>query len=63
MAQQKRSSMICPTCRMVMNYHADKLVAPTTREEFARMDRVLGGVVEEMHTCPGCGGGASRHFE
>jgi hypothetical protein len=45
---------------MDMNHHADKLVDPTTPEEAAQMDMALGGLVEESHTCPGCGGSGSR---
>jgi ribosomal protein S27AE len=52
--------MICPRCGATMNHHAEKLVAPPTADDLARNDPVLGGVVEELHACPGCGAVASR---
>lgn len=56
----KSTPMRCDPCGMDMNHHADKLVDPTTPEETARMDMALGGLVEESHTCPGCGECGSR---
>jgi len=52
--------MICPTCNTPMNHHAEKLVDPRSAEEAAAMDLQMGGVIEEVHTCPGCGYVASR---
>jgi ribosomal protein S27AE len=52
--------MICPKCRVEMNHHSDKLVY-TTESQTVRMDETLGGYLEEFHTCPKCGGVASRH--
>ena len=54
------SPMICPSCGVEMNHHAEKLVHPTGSADEACMDPVLGGIVEEVHTCPACGTGASR---
>jgi ribosomal protein S27AE len=54
------SPMICPSCGVAMNHHAEKLVHPTGPADAACMDPVLGGMVEELHTCPACGTGASR---
>ena len=54
------SPMICPTCSVAMNHHAEKLVHPTGPVDETCVDRVLGGIVEELHTCPACGTGASR---
>jgi ribosomal protein S27AE len=54
------SPMICPRCGAEMNHHAEKLLHPTGSAEEACMDPVLGGIVEELHTCPACGTGASR---
>ena len=45
--------MICPSCRVEMNHHCDKLVYTTDPQD--------AGQTEEFHTCPKCGGGASRH--
>ena len=52
--------MICPKCGAEMNHHADKLVYPVTAEDAKKMDATLGGVIEETHCCPGCGGVESR---
>ncbi len=53
--------MICPCCRVEMNHHCDKLVYTTDPQEAGQTDPSLGGITEEFHTCPKCGGGASRH--
>lgn len=57
---KRTSNMICPKCGGEMNHHADKLVHPTTPEEARNINQALGGVIEEMHCCPGCGAVASR---
>jgi ribosomal protein S27AE len=57
------TAMICPTCGIEMNHHAEKLVLPTNPVEASAVDPVLGGMIEELHTCPGCGSGASRRAE
>jgi len=49
--------MICPECGVAMNHHAEKLVYPS---DATAADAELGGVVEELHTCPECGASASR---
>jgi ribosomal protein S27AE len=59
MATQK-NKMICPNCGAEMNHHADKLVYPVTEEDAKKMDAALGGVIDETHYCPGCGGVESR---
>jgi ribosomal protein S27AE len=53
--------MICPHCRVEMNHHCDKLVYNTDLQDAGQFDPGLGGIIEEFHTCPKCGGGASRH--
>ena len=60
MAEAKRK-MVCPVCRVEMNHHCDKLVHATDPMEAGAIDTNLGGFMEEFHTCPKCGGGASRH--
>ena len=52
--------MRCPECGTEMNHHADKLVEPTDRADEAVIDPALGGIVEEVHTCPACGTEAAR---
>ncbi len=54
------SRMICPSCGVEMNLHAEKLAYPTGTADVASVDPVLGGIVEELHTCPACGTGAAR---
>ena len=53
--------MMCPGCGVEMNHHGDKLVYTTDPQDAGRTDPVLGGMIEEFHTCPECGGGACRH--
>jgi len=53
--------MICPNCRVEMNHHGDKLVYASDSQGTTRMDESFGGFLEEFHTCPKCGGVASRH--
>lgn len=53
--------MICQQCGITMNRHAAKIVEPRTGEEAQCADPALGGVVEHVHACPGCGKIASEH--
>jgi ribosomal protein S27AE len=55
--------MICPKCGDEMNHHADKLIYPANPAEIQQPPGVHGGVIEEMHACPGCGAGESRRAE
>ena len=57
------TAMICPTCGIEMNQHAEKLVYPSGPHEASSVDPVLGGMIEELYTCPRCGSGASRRAE
>ena len=59
MAKQ-RSAMICSNCGSEMNHHADKLIDPVKPEDLLQLNSQLGGVIEEIHCCPGCGAAASR---
>jgi len=43
--------MICPVCGTTMNHHADKLDYSVS----ATAESGLGGIVQQVHTCPGCG--------
>ena len=60
---ETREKMMCPDCRVEMNHHSDKLVYATDLPQAGAIDPGLGGFIEEFHTCPKCGGGASRHVE
>ena len=62
MAKQK-TKMICPKCGTEMNHHADKLVYPASAEDAKEINVALGGLIEETHGCPGCGGVESRRAE
>jgi predicted RNA-binding Zn-ribbon protein involved in translation (DUF1610 family) len=62
MAKQK-SVMICSNCGNEMNHHADKLIDPVKPEDLRQVNSPLGGVIEEIHCCPGCGAAASRRAE
>ena len=44
--------MICPDCGVEMNHHAMKV-------DYSTGD----GVVQEVHTCPECGGSELRQVE
>ena len=57
---KQKNKMICPRCGAEMNHHADKLVYPVTAEDARNVNPTLGGVIEETHGCPGCGGVESR---
>jgi ribosomal protein S27AE len=59
----QKNKMICPKCGAEMNHHADKLVDPVRPDDMKYVNPALGGIVEEMHYCPGCGAVASRHAE
>jgi predicted RNA-binding Zn-ribbon protein involved in translation (DUF1610 family) len=50
-----RGPMLCPTCGIAMNHHADKVDYTAALEIPAVADPALGGVLEEVFTCPGCG--------
>jgi hypothetical protein len=43
-----------------MNQHAEKLVEPRSAADAAAIDTALGGLIEEVHTCPRCGRVESR---
>jgi ribosomal protein S27AE len=52
--------MTCPACGAEMNHHAEKLVYSTGPDQASSADPHLGGVIEELHTCPRCGTSVSR---
>ena len=51
--------MICPMCGHEMNHHAMKI--DYSVDDPALIDQDLGGVLEEVHTCPNCGHISLRH--
>lgn len=52
-----REKMICPACGAEMNFHAEKVIY---HEPNSGAYAVLGGSIEEAHTCPRCGRNESR---
>jgi ribosomal protein S27AE len=56
----KVSPMTCPRCGVQMNHHAEKVVKPPSPERDSLINEAWGGALEEFHTCPECGAGASR---
>lgn len=56
----KTEKMICSDCGVEMNHHCDKMVYNVDTHDTGKIDSSLGGVIEEFHSCPKCGGGASR---
>ena len=53
MAEKKK--MVCPDCGVEMNYHAEKIDYTAALEEADGVDADLGGVLEEVYSCPVCG--------
>ena len=51
----ERDRMVCPTCGVEMNLHAEKVDYADAPAEAEGFDADLGGVVEEFHACPECG--------
>ena len=58
---EAKSKLICPSCRVEMNHHSDKLMYAADLPQAGAIDQSLGGFIEEFHTCPKCGRGACRH--
>ena len=52
---QVTNKMVCPKCGIEMNHHAEKIDYSIPADESNEVDGVFGGVVEEVHSCPGCG--------
>lgn len=57
---KQKPKMKCPACGAAMNHHAYKVDYYAALRDPASMDKDLGGVMEEFHTCPKCGSNASR---
>ena len=54
------SAMMCQQCGIEMNYHAEKIDYMAALNDPEAVDPDLGGVVEEIYTCPGCGNTETR---
>jgi NAD(P)H-dependent FMN reductase len=57
---QSAPPMRCPRCGAAMNHHADKVLQSSGVADESSVDPVLGGIAEELHSCPACGASASR---
>jgi predicted RNA-binding Zn-ribbon protein involved in translation (DUF1610 family) len=55
--------IICPDCGIEMNYHAEKIDYTSALIDPAATDPDLGGVLEEVHTCPRCGKTETRRAQ
>jgi len=53
------NKLICPKCGAEMNHHAMKI--DYNVDDTSLIDPALGGVVDEVHTCPNCGHISLRH--
>lgn len=49
------SPLMCPQCSIEMNYHAEKIDYLAALTDSDAIDPDFGGILEEVHTCPGCG--------
>jgi predicted RNA-binding Zn-ribbon protein involved in translation (DUF1610 family) len=47
--------MICPDCGVEMNHHAEKIDYSAGMTDESPADSDLGGVLQEVHSCPVCG--------
>lgn len=55
--------MICPHCGIEMNQHALKIDYSVAPDELNDEEADFGGVLEEVHSCPSCGGTETRRSE
>jgi predicted RNA-binding Zn-ribbon protein involved in translation (DUF1610 family) len=51
----EKTRMRCPKCGAEMNHHADKIDYAAGLDQPQAADPILGGVLQEVHTCPNCG--------
>ena len=56
----ERDKMVCPTCGVEMNRHAEKVDYTAAWSEADPPDPDFDGCLEEFHTCPECGRTHSR---
>lgn len=60
---QATNKMVCPDCGLELNYHAEKIDYSIPPDELNEIDAALGGVLEEIHSCPSCGKTETRRSE
>jgi ribosomal protein S27AE len=56
----EKSRMICPECGVEMRHHAEKIDYSSAIDEAYAFEAELGGVLEEIHSCPECGKTSAR---
>jgi ribosomal protein S27AE len=62
MSETASKMMTCARCGIAMNHHCDKLVYASDSQATLQVDfALLGGLIDEFHSCPQCGNTASRH--
>jgi hypothetical protein len=59
----KTPQMICPDCKVEMNYHAEKLDYMAAETDPDALDPDLDGILEEVHACPRCGQMGTRRAQ
>jgi hypothetical protein len=60
----ERAKMVCPTCGVEMNLHAEKVDYTAEPGDGAGAPvEDFGGVVEEFHSCHACGRTEARRAE
>jgi NAD(P)H-dependent FMN reductase len=57
---QAEAPMRCTECGAEMNHHAEKVLRAVDPADESSVDPALGGIVEELHSCPACGANAWR---
>jgi hypothetical protein len=55
--------MICPNCKVEMNFHALTVDYTQGDGKHESVDQEFGGILEEFHSCPKCGMTATRDKE
>ena len=51
----KTDKMKCPDCGIDMNHHADKIDYSVPIAAAQELEAEMGGLIQEVHTCPECG--------
>jgi predicted RNA-binding Zn-ribbon protein involved in translation (DUF1610 family) len=59
----EREKMSCPECGIEMRHHAEKIDYSQSSDDAGGFDAEMGGVLEEIHSCPACGKTKARPVE
>ncbi|MCI0391711.1 MAG: hypothetical protein MOB07_23455 [Acidobacteria bacterium] len=52
---QNDEKMVCPNCKVEMNFHAMKIDYTQTTNKPESVNHEFGGILEEFRSCPKCG--------